>query len=169
MTETQPTAQQTQTDLIARFRDRYDELLQQAEVGKQHTDTEGWQSLYRDHFAASKVARRGEAIGLRSIADRLETYGLDEEGEKELAAIKKWSAEHRVAETVFEEQTVEPVRNIAEACRKCIFDFAQTAERDQDAAPLINSGLAKAMKSAIAEVPKVAWDAESGRVTISRP
>lgn len=169
MSEPERVPQNKQRDVVERFRDEYGQVLVEAETSATHTATEGWHRLYVGQRKNERDRRRKLAESLKSLADRMESVGLCEEEEKELAQIKKGSSDLRDAIAAFEMQTIEPVRAPVEMCRKLVTEAREAARNEEERAPLVNVGLEEVMVEAITHIHKVSWDAELGRVIITDP
>lgn len=164
-----PSPKNMHRDLITRFKEEYATAILEAEVSAQHTSTEGWQRLYANQRKAERDERRRIAQDMRNVADRLESVGLDEDGEKEIGECKKASAALRDRAYAFETQTVNPVREPVDRCDKIINEARQAARVEEERTPLVNIGLEDLMKDAIAAVRRPRWDADLGRVVFSDP
>lgn len=161
-----PSPRNKHRDLITRFREEYATALHEADVSRQHTGTEGWQKLYAAQRKSERESRRELAGTLKRSAEQMEAIGLSEDGEKELAAVKKQSESLRERVEHFDLQAIQPVRDPVERCRKLMDEARRAARAEEERTPLVNAGLEELMKDAIAGVDKPRWDDESGRVEI---
>jgi hypothetical protein len=154
---------------VEKFRTMYVAALAEAQVSAEHTNTEGWQSLYKNFMKADREGRRELAQGLKGYALQLEMTGLTEDDEKAIGDLKKRAAELREEREVFEAKTVEPVRSCVEVCQKVLNDARQWARAEQDRAPLTAPNLVAEFDAEFKRHPVATWDDETGRVQIVGP
>lgn len=157
------------SDPVSRFRESYANALADAEVQATHTKTEGWQRLYANFHRENRDKLASVSKRFRHFADTLELAGTHEELEKEVGEMKKELTSIRTEKTAFEENTTRPVKQCALDCQQIITEAISTARRQEQDAPLVNVGLEHLMRDAVAAVPKVSFDNESGVVTITDP
>lgn len=152
---------------IDRFREAYEATLATARLSAEHTATEGWQTLYSDYRKSVQARRKQLAKDMRSIADTLEKYGLDDEDEKRIGEIKKQCAELREEQAVFTAKTVNPVRDPVNECDKLIETTRYDANRAESESPLTHRGIVEIFKAELGRLSRATWDDETGRVLIS--
>ena len=151
---------------MGKLREAGKRAIDAALTSMEHTDTVGWQKLYADHAADVAQQRRDLGGRMTALAAGMERGMFGEDDEKALGDIKKASTELRAAIDHWNRQTVEPVR-------QCVYDFddlkrnaiedARSAEQRE---PLLNKGLADSVKAVLSQLPRVTWDAETGRVLV---
>jgi hypothetical protein len=158
-----------QRDPITRFKDDYFVALADAHVSAEHTATEGWKRLFNQHRDENRKARADVSSRLHELADTLEGYGLSTEDEKEIGNLKNSVVALRESDEVFEKQTIQPVRDPVEMCDRVINEAMVSARREENLAPLHNSGLEELMRMAVASVARPRWDNEVGVVVVAEP
>lgn len=153
-------------DVVSRFVEDYARAMREAEVSQEHTATAGWQHLYAEARKGQQEEQRRLCKELESAAYQLGMIGPTEDNEKAVGEIKKSMAALRERIDGFELHTVAPVRAPVDHCKNVIQQYASLARRQQDDAPLHQSGLTDRMAKAIADASKVDWNEENGRVEI---
>jgi hypothetical protein len=152
--------------LVEKFERDYAEALAAAHVSAEHTATEGWQALYREHRRQQREAARRHADSLRAYAEELQMAGSTEAMEKALNETKKALEALREAGAMFDRQTVEPVRKCVDDCDRVVRDAVSAAANEEERTPLINRGIEDEMKAAVARADRAKWDHETGIVRI---
>lgn len=165
--ERKPDPANEKKDLIVEFRDRYGELMVDAQEAADTTETEGWAKLYASTVDHDRKHRQARAKRITELADMLERNGLDEEGIKELKDEMKSVVEQAAMFEAFMNNTVGKLKAPVENCRVCKDEFRQRAETLESKTPLVNTGLAELMRMEIAKVHVVTWDQKHGRVIIT--
>ena len=156
-------------DPVSLFLHNYAKALELVRVSRDHTDTEGWQTLYANHTKALRDNRRRLAQDMAALAEKLEKTGLDEDDEKAIADIKKAAVEMREAEQHWQRQTADPVSNPARVCQQMRLDALANARSVEAREPLIHAGLTLIMQEAMDAQPRATFDEETGRVGIVGP
>jgi hypothetical protein len=154
-------------DLITKFKDEYSAALADSKLSAEHTKTAGWKRLYEQHQQQSWDTRRDMAKTLKTCAQTLEDFGLNEDGEKMVKDTMKASAELRERVAAFQSQVIDRICEPVKACERIIEQYMNEARRQESDAPLHNVGLEHLMRDAVAKVAKPKWDADSGTVVVA--
>jgi hypothetical protein len=164
--EPTPSPDNRRRDLVTVMHDRYMQTLDLARQSADLTATEGWQAMYGAFRKSQRDASRSIANELRGYADFIEKGDSSEDTEKAINEAKKSLVLLREERSVFEAKVAWPVKDAVDECRNIITEAMRQAQRDEEAAPMVNIGLLDVMRDRIKSWPKALWDAETGRVTI---
>lgn len=150
--------------IVEKFRKVYDQLVADARVSQQHTETEGWKALYAQHRDLMKKRRQELSDRMTGLAAGLVQIGVDVL--KDLGECRKELADILVVEQQFDQSTIGPVKAPVDECREAITDAMTEAEELERKTPLVNQGIAQEMAAAVKSAPKVTWDPKDGVVRI---
>lgn len=164
--EAAPSKQRGAAEVKA-FQEKYAEAMEEAEVSRKLTETEGWRGLYIFNKKEVEKARKELSESLTALASSIERGSMSDETGKQIGESKKEFDRICITQRAFERQTVKPVREAMYLCHSVIEEARRDARNLETSSPLIAKGVLEAVEAAIKDVPKVTFDEETGRIEIS--
>lgn len=164
--EQQGEGKKAAASLIQEFEHEYTQAHLDALKSMETTRQDAWQAMYAEETKTQRDTARGIGDVLAGIAKRFVENFATEDDEKELGEQKKLAAEARIRRMTFFANTVQPIREPVDQCRKIIGNYRGKAAREEERAPLVFKGLQDALEESIKSMPGVKWDDKAGRVLV---
>lgn len=159
-------AEQKAEKFLAERREKYFAALDNARAASDTTNTIAWQSNYKEQTRFHRGVISAAAKTLENVADILKSRESDEELEKEINDAKKSLTEERIRWTAWLRRTVEPYSDTVKNCDEKRNEAVALAREAERSTPLVENGLAEAVRKIVASWPKPEWNFESGVVSI---
>lgn len=166
-TQEEPRANTTH-ELVTRFNKSMSSLVAKALKAEEHTNTLGWQDIYRRHRESDEKKRLAHSEELMGFAELL----LDPveirtaKDLKELADIKKDLVEHFTYCDTFAREVLGPIKGLAEMADTLRKKAIEDANELEEMAGLSNQGVSAEVAEAIDASPVIAWNNETGVLSV---
>ena len=165
ITEATATKADRSAELIHALNTEYGRALSAARLLREMTDTAAWQAQY-GLIQSQNAATRAEYAARLAEINRTAAYGW---GDDERKALKDIAKESEASEDQYRhiiDGMVMPIRQVVDECRIVLDRHVSKAKDIANREPMFAGQILQEMEDAIAGMPKVQWETESGRVMI---